>query len=413
MGIGKNTKVVGVCNTKGGTGKTITSLNIALMLKDRGYNVGLIDADFDSSNFSHFTKVKDMIEVGEDNRFKFVNWRGMQVFSMSLLTGSERSVSMSGNRYIQMLDDVINYGDWENMDYIVLDLPAGSSDVFRGTLSIFAKNIVGNIIVLHPTARDDTERVIRLHRFYEVPILGAIENMSYFECEHGTKYYIFGKGNLDEVCEKYGIRNLGRIPLSIELNQNMEKGEPKLPDDILDPIKNAVEAIEEARITETSLLEKVKMKISDTVKVELQKMIAMFINSINKRVNIGEMRQKHGFMDKKPFDLIITDPTGTKVLVRAHLKVDNYLKVLKNATPDYEIVTDIRTLARVIMQKKRNKDGEIVDYDYMDAWLNGDITLYGIGHMPKAVKAIRQLFTEEQVLNDIRKKYGKFLMRFI
>jgi len=159
-----------IASVKGGVGKTLVSINIAHKLAEMGHKVGLIDADLDNSNFAVFTRASGEIGIEPGQKFRPYVWDGVQVFSMSLIAGREKGVSMTGDRYIQILDDVIEQSKWD-VDYFVVDLPAGSSDVFRVCMELFGDWLVGNVIVTQPVLADATRRTLNLHRYLEIPVL--------------------------------------------------------------------------------------------------------------------------------------------------------------------------------------------------------------------------------------------------
>jgi len=133
------------------------------------------------------------------------------------------------------------------------------------------------------------------------------------------------------------------------------------------------------------------------------------------KTDIGEIKRRKGFTENRPILLVITDESGLKELVAVPIKVDyDAIKVIKNPKKvDFEIAASFRTLARMILGKRRTKDGRIVDFDPMDAWLMGDVKAYGRGFTPRAVKVFRDLFGDAELMNEIKSKYGKILEKWI
>jgi len=408
-------KAIACCNVKGGVGKTIVALNIAHKLNKMGKKVALIDCDMDNSNFVAFTKSEGKMEVDKNHIFKPYQWNGIQVFSMSLVVGTTKSVSMSGDRYVQVLDDAVKQTKWDT-EYFILDLPAGSSDVFRIAMHEFIDNLAGNIIVTQPSVIDATRRTLNLHKYLDIPILGLIENMSYFECTAHTKpkiYHIFGKSNVAELAKEFNTKVIGKIPLNPQIAEGIANGNPIFPNDIV-AIKNACDTIINAKIKKTGFLEKIKKTITEKIKDEIEKVLVTMLVSAKKEFDVDSYRQQTGFTEKRPFFFVITDRTGTVELTRVALRVEESgFKVIENPDRvDFEIAVDFKTLARMIMGKKK-VNGELVDFDPMDAWLMGDCRVYGEGFTPRAVKVFDNLFGSESIMNNVRQKYAKILGRWL
>ena len=406
-------KCCGIGSTKGGVGKTIIALNIAHELKKRGHSVALLDADLDNACFAQFTGANALLDVTEKNTFEPYKWNGIDVFSMSLVAGRTQSVSMQADRYAQILHDVITRTEW-NPDYMVIDLPGGSSDVYRTCLEILAENYIGDVVVCQPLMRDATEKYLHLHEYLEVPVIGLIENMSWLQIGK-KKYYPFGKSTVEEIAEKYNVPVLGKIPLSIKLAEQIEQGNPLFPEELSQSIKEACVRIEGARIQKPGFISRLVSTVDKAIKSQVEKLLVQFILLANKVYDVNKIRTQTGFREERPTLLLITDETGTKELTRVALRLRaDGLKVLKNPNElDYGIQTDFRTLARIIMGKRRLSSGRVVKYSAWDAWLHGDIKTFGIGHAPKTVKALRTLFEDPKITEPLRSRLGGILERWI
>jgi len=378
-------------------------------------NIGLVDLDVESSNFAEFAGINDgRIEVDRDKK-KFIphEWNGIKVFSMSLLADRDKAISMFGVMHQQLLLDIAENTEWGKLDYLICDMPAGASDMWKETINVFSNDLIGGIVVTIPSTIVDARRVIKLHLFNDIPVLGVIENMAWFEDpETGKKYYVFGDNIGDKLAKEFGIDYLGAIPLSVEIGQSVRKGNPILPDKYAEPIRRAVDKVINA--PKISLLTRVKERITESIKGWVERLIASFVIEANKNVDIASLQKKYGFTEKHPFDLVITDDRMEKVISRTHFKVsDGKLLVLKNPKRiDFEVVTSFKTLARIFAGKRKLRDGRIISYDPMDAWLNNEILVYGTGAIPRGVYAVRHLLSEN-VINNLRNKYGKLLEKFI
>ncbi len=414
-------KAICVCAVKGGVGKTLVALNLAKRLTKEG-RTALIDADLDNSSFSQFTGIEGVIKIDQEQRFRPYAWEDMEVFSMSLVTSRNQSVSMSGDRYVQIIDDVINRSLW-NAEYYVFDMPGGSSDIFRSVLAIVGDYLAGDVIVSQPAMVDSTRKMLNLHEYLEIPVLGIIENMSWLKVGAIT-YHPFGKSTVDEIAAEFNVPVLGKIPLDPKIAESVQQGNPFLPEGLLEPIDNTVLAVIEADIRKPGFLEKLVHKVTDALKTEVEKVLASVIISANKTHDISAIRRNTGFTEARPLLFVITDESGTKELTRVGLRVtEEALKVIPEPKPDeeyeewlqkfdFQIVSDFQTLARIIMAKAVRGRRE-VPFSTWDAWCNGDLKAYGLGYAPRAVNAIRNIFDNDEIMEPIRNQYGVLLSRWI
>lgn len=414
-------KAVAVCAVKGGVGKTLVALNLAKRLSKEG-RTALIDADLDNSSFSQFTGIDGAIKIDNKQRFKPYVWEGIEVFSMSLVTSRDQSVSMTGDRYIQIIDDVVNRSLWD-AEYYVFDMPGQSSDIFRAIMEIAGDYLVGDVIVSQPSMVDSTRKILNLHNYLEIPVLGIVENMSYLKVGAIT-YYPFGKSTVDKIAEDFGVPVLGKIPLDPKIAEGIQNGNPFLPEELMEPIENAARAVVETDIKRPGFLEKIIHAVTDTLKDEVEKVLASVIISANKTHDIKAIRHNTGFTEGRPLLFVITDESGAKELTRVGLRVtEEAVKVIPEPKGDleyqkwvegfdFQLVSDFQTLARVIMGKAVRGRRE-VPFSTWDAWCNGDLKAYGLGYAPRAVNAIRNIFDNDEIMGPIREQYGVLLSRWI
>jgi MinD-like ATPase involved in chromosome partitioning or flagellar assembly len=318
---------------------------------------------------------------------------------------------MTGDRYAQMISDIMEYGDWGNLDYLVIDLPPGSSDIWKSVLSIFANVLLGDVIVVQPSMTDSAIRGLRLHKYYDIPVIGIVENMAYFKCNHDEIYYLFGKSSGEELAKQFNVPYLGAIPIIPDMNEKIDNGEVFIESEVLD---NLAEKITTLEIPKTSFLERLKESVLKTIKEQIERVIAFIIVKTQKEIDAKGVALKYGFTEQRPFALTVTDESKQKIISRLFLKVkDGKLVVLsKPQTVDFEIVASFKTLARMIMGKAK-VNGNIVPFDSFDAWACGDVVVYGTGFMPRAVSVLKHVFSDEQFLSEVRSKYGNILEQFI
>ncbi|GAH86099.1 unnamed protein product, partial [marine sediment metagenome] len=249
---------------------------------------------------------------------------------------------------------------------------------------------VGDVIVSQPAMVDSTRKMLNLHDYLEIPVLGIIENMSWLKVGAIT-YHPFGKSTVEEIAAEFGVPVLGKIPLDPKIAEGVQQGNPFLPEGLLEPIDNTVKAIIETDIRKPGFLEKLVHKVTDALKTEVEKVLASIIISANKTHDISAIRRNTGFTEGRPLLFVITDESGMKELTRVGLRVtEEALKVIPEPKPeeeyeewlqkfDFQIVSDFQTLARIIMAKAVRGRRE-VPYSTWDAWCNGDLKAYGLGY---------------------------------
>jgi ATP-binding protein involved in chromosome partitioning len=221
--------IIAVASGKGGVGKSTTSLNLALGLRDLGLKVGLLDADIYGPSLPRLTGVKEMPKLTEDKKMIPLQRFGLPLMSIGFLVAEETAMVWRGpmiqSAIRQMLWDVA----WGELDVLVVDMPPGTGDA---QLSLAQQvPLAGAIIVSTPQdlALIDARRGITMFRKVDVPTLGIIENMSYFLCPHcNTRSDIFGHGGARLEAERIGVPFLGEIPLDIAIREGSDAGRPVL-----------------------------------------------------------------------------------------------------------------------------------------------------------------------------------------
>ncbi|MBF0614591.1 MAG: iron-sulfur cluster carrier protein ApbC [Magnetococcales bacterium] len=219
--------VIAVASGKGGVGKSTTAVNLALALAESGARVGILDADIYGPSLPRMLDVTDKPEPGEGRKMAPVRAYGLAAMSMGFFMDEAQPVvwrgPMVGMAVEQMLRDV----DWGELDYLVVDLPPGTGDA---QLTLAQKvPITGVVIVSTPqaVALADVRRGVNMFLKVDVPVLGVIENMSYYLCPQcGHRADIFDHGGARTEAEAMGTVFLGDIPLDIVIRQDMDAGHP-------------------------------------------------------------------------------------------------------------------------------------------------------------------------------------------
>ena len=228
--IPKVKKVIAVASGKGGVGKSTVAVNIAAALKKKGYSVGYLDADMYGPSGPTMLGAKDkQVTATPDNKLIPPESHGIKIMSIGLLLPSEDTpVIWRGPVLFKALSQFLFDIDWgEELDFLIIDLPPGTGDV-QITLGQTAE-IDGAVIVTTPqdVALIDVKKGIQMFNEVQIPVLGIVENMSYFVCpDSGKKYEIFGKSKTEEIAKQYNTQLLGRIPIEPKVSEFADLGIP-------------------------------------------------------------------------------------------------------------------------------------------------------------------------------------------
>ncbi len=219
--------VVAVASGKGGVGKSTTSLNLALGLRDSGLRVGLLDADIYGPSVPRLTGIREKPQLTDDKKIVPIERFGLAIMSVGFLIEEESAVIWRGpmvtSAIRQMLRDVV----WGDLDVLIVDMPPGTGDA-QLTL---AQNVPLKGAVIVSTPQDlsliDARRGLAMFRKVSVPVFGIIENMSFFQCPHcGTRSDIFGHGGARHEAERLGVPFLGEVPLHMSIRETSDSGHP-------------------------------------------------------------------------------------------------------------------------------------------------------------------------------------------
>jgi ATP-binding protein involved in chromosome partitioning len=219
--------VIAVASGKGGVGKSTTALNLALGLRDLGLKVGLLDADIYGPSVPRLTGIREKPELNQDRKMIPIERFGLAVMSIGFLVEEDTAMIWRGpmvmSAITQMLRDVV----WGTLDVLVVDMPPGTGDA-QLTL---AQNVPLKGAIIISTPQDlsliDARRGLAMFKKVNVPVLGIVENMSYFQCPHcGTKSDIFGHGGARHEAERLGVPFLGEVPLHMAIRATSDAGTP-------------------------------------------------------------------------------------------------------------------------------------------------------------------------------------------
>lgn len=218
--------VIAVSSGKGGVGKSTVAVNLACALQTTGARVGILDADVYGPNVPLMLGLTDRPKTADQKIYPLVT-NGLQVMSIALLIAEDQPVIWRGpmlhSAIKQFLFDVV----WDDLDYLVVDLPPGTGDA-QLSLSQQA-HIMGSIIVTTPQAVSvlDVKKAVRMFQTVKVPILGVVENMSYFSPPGSDeRYEIFGKGGGAEIEREFGTPVLQELPIDSSVRAGGDDGKP-------------------------------------------------------------------------------------------------------------------------------------------------------------------------------------------
>ena len=226
--------VIAVASGKGGVGKSTVCTNLAIALAQKGYKVGLLDADIFGPSIPKMLSVEDASPAlekkdGRDMIIPIVNY-GVKMLSIGFFVKKEDAVVWRGAMASNALKQLIADADWGELDYFLIDFPPGTSDVHLTLVQTLA--ITGAVIVSTPQAVALADAVKGISMFQadkvNVPILGLVENMAWFTPAElpDNKYYIFGKDGCKKLAEDKGFALLGQIPLVQSIREGGDNGKP-------------------------------------------------------------------------------------------------------------------------------------------------------------------------------------------
>ena len=219
--------VIAVASGKGGVGKSTTALNLALGLRDQGLRVGLLDADIYGPSVPRLTGIREKPQLNDEKKMIPLERFGLSIMSIGFLVEEDTAMIWRGpmvmSAITQMLRDVV----WGTLDVLVVDMPPGTGDA-QLTL---AQNVPLKGAIIISTPQDlsliDARRGLAMFKKVNVPVLGIVENMSYFQCPHcGTRSDIFGHGGARHEAERLGVPFLGEIPLHMSIRATSDSGTP-------------------------------------------------------------------------------------------------------------------------------------------------------------------------------------------
>ncbi|TPW29870.1 Mrp/NBP35 family ATP-binding protein [Pararhizobium mangrovi] len=219
--------ILAVASGKGGVGKSTTAVNLALALKLNGLSVGILDADIYGPSMPRLLGVSGRPQQAEGRVLIPMEGHGLKVMSMGFLVEEETPMIWRGPMVISALTQMLREVQWGELDVLVVDMPPGTGDA-QLTMAQQVP-LAGAVIVSTPQdlALIDARKGLNMFRKVSVPVLGIVENMSYFIApDTGKRYDIFGNGGARREAERLGVPFLGEVPLTMEIRETSDAGAP-------------------------------------------------------------------------------------------------------------------------------------------------------------------------------------------
>ena len=219
-------KVIGVVSGKGGVGKSLVTSMLAVTMNRLGYNTAVLDADITGPSIPKAFGIRGKAKASELGLLPVKTKTGIDVMSINLLLENDTDPvvwrgPIVGNVVKQFWTDVI----WENVDYMFIDMPPGTGDV---PLTVFQSIAVDGIMVV--TSPQElvsmiVSKAVKMAEMMNIPIIGLVENMSYFKCpDNGKEYKIFGDSHIEEIAKVHNLDVLAKIPIDPEIAASCDKG---------------------------------------------------------------------------------------------------------------------------------------------------------------------------------------------
>lgn len=219
--------IVAVSSGKGGVGKSTVAVNLAVSLTLNGARVGLMDADVYGPNVPIMLGASDSRPEVDGNRLVPIEAYGVKLMSMAVLQPGDKPMIVRGPILHGLVKQFLSDVKWGELDYLIVDMPPGTGDVQLSLAQLVP--VQGAVLVTTPqdVAIADVRRALRMFETVAIPVLGVVENMSYFVApDTGTRYNIFGEGGGERLANRYNVPFLGAIPLGMDVREGGDKGVP-------------------------------------------------------------------------------------------------------------------------------------------------------------------------------------------
>jgi ATP-binding protein involved in chromosome partitioning len=219
--------IIAIASGKGGVGKSTTAVNLALALTAEGANVGVLDADIYGPSIPRMLGISGRPDSPDGKQISPKRNHGLQAMSIGLLIDEDTPMIWRGPMVTQALQQLLNDTAWDDLDYLIIDLPPGTGDI---QLTLCQKvPVTAAIIVTTPQdiALLDAKKALKMFEKVEVPVLGIVENMAVHVCSNcGHAEHVFGEGGGERMAQQYGVPLLGALPLELGIREQADSGYP-------------------------------------------------------------------------------------------------------------------------------------------------------------------------------------------
>ncbi len=247
---------IAVASGKGGVGKTTVAVNLAVSIARTGLRVGLLDADIYGPNVPIMMGMHEKLGT-RNNKIAPLRRYDVDMVSVGFISQGDAAIIWRGPLVGRMIQQFLSDVDWGELDYLIVDMPPGTGDAQLTLTQSVA--LTGSVVVCTPqeVALSDAKKGINMFKKVEVPVLGVVENMSYFIApDTGKQYDIFGQGGGEKMAKKMGVPFLGAIPLEPATRKSGDDGVPIVIADETSPVTKSFGQITDALLAQVSEKEK-------------------------------------------------------------------------------------------------------------------------------------------------------------
>lgn len=245
--------IIAVASGKGGVGKSTTSVNLALALASDGASVGMLDADIYGPSQPRMMNLSGQPDSADGKTLQPKINYGIQTMSMGFMVEEDKPTIWRGPMVTQALEQLLMMTQWDDLDYLIVDLPPGTGDT---QLTLAQKvPVSGAVIVTTPQdiALVDARKGLKMFETVDVPVLGIVENMSYHRCvDCGREEHFFGRGGGQRLADEVGVELLGALPLDVSICEQADSGKPTVvaePDSVISDLYRGIARRTSARLS--------------------------------------------------------------------------------------------------------------------------------------------------------------------